>query len=172
MVDLSGEPVAAPEEPPAGDDPASDPRPHGDQQHVVRTPARPEPELAPGGHVGVVVHERGEADSGADPLRQRKLPPREVRGEPHHAAEVHHAGRPHPERGHIVPPGHQLAGQRHDRPRGGFRVGGRGLGSAAVQDAAAALHAHQQGLDLRPTRVDPDGYRSRHAGERTRPVRV
>src|SRR5439155_26645730 len=55
VADLRGEAVRAPEELPVGGDAAADPGADGDEQHVLRRAARPEPELSPRGDVRVVV---------------------------------------------------------------------------------------------------------------------
>src|SRR5207302_4940453 len=57
VAHLGGEAMRTSEEPPAGDDPASDTSAHRDEEHVRRPSARPEPELTPRRDVGVVVEE-------------------------------------------------------------------------------------------------------------------
>jgi len=136
-------PLRAAEQLASDHDPAADPRSHGQQQHVGRTLPRPEPELAPRGHVRVVVHRGGEAGRFANPRGQGELAPGDVRGEAQHTVQIDHAGGAHPDRHHVLPPGHQLPDGGDDGPGRRLGVLGGGVHVPPVQDAPSVRAIHQ-----------------------------
>jgi hypothetical protein len=168
VPDLGGESVGAPKQPPLRHDPAADAGPHRDQQHVGGSASRAESILAPGRHVGVVVHVHGETDAPADPFGHRELPPRHVGSEAHHTLTIDQSRRPHAHGGDFTPVGHEVSGHRNDGPGRRLPVQSWGLDHSPIQDRSVLVDVDQHAGDLRPPRVDPDGQRC-HGRETTGP---
>ena len=81
VADLRGEAVRSSKELAANDDPAADAGADGHDEHLARTAARAESELAPRRGARVVLHHRRSPDRLLDSGGERQVAPRDVRRE-------------------------------------------------------------------------------------------
>ena len=103
MPDLARETVRSPDDPAAHDEPATDARPHTDEQGVVVVAGGAEGPFGPRGRRRVVVHVHGQGERGVQLRFERQVPPDEVGGRQEHARagvdETRHAD---PDGHHVV----------------------------------------------------------------------
>ena len=158
MPDLGRDAEGATEQGAPVHDAATDAGAERHQQQVVDVFAGTEPELAPGGRVGVVLHHDRKIHDLPDPCGERFVSPFDVGREPHRGAiDVDEAsGSDADGDGHLVTG--QALDQRGDDVRDLVGVTGRRLGGRGQQ---RPVGRDQPGRDLGAAEVDTDGWQTR-----------
>ena len=146
MADLGREAARAAQKAPVHDDSASDPGPHRDDDDRRIARRDPEAELAPGGRIGVVLDDDGQAGGVGHPQGEGLVAPGEVRGEDDRGAgAVHEARRPYADPSDVVGPS-QFPDAFGDDARHGGRVRRRSGLAEEGEDLAVVADGPRRNL--------------------------